>query len=84
MTPASPRLPCRRPGGPCKTTVYIWLARKGRQGQARGCGRQEGRDARRVRSRLEEPSVRTLARRGRADGVEADEYRVVLEEALIN
>ena len=55
-----------------------------RRGEARGRGRQEGRDARRVRSRLEEPSVRTLARRGRADGVEADEYRVVLEEALIN
>ena len=34
-------------------------------------------------SRLEEPSVRTLARRGRADGVEADEYRVVLEEKFL-
>ena len=38
---------------------------------------------RRVRSRLEEPSVRALARRGRADGVEADEYRVVLEEQFL-
>ena len=54
-----------------------------RLGQARGRGRQEGRDARRVRSRLEEPSVRALARRGRADGVEADEYRVVLEEQFL-
>ena len=47
---------------------------------ARGLGRQERRDEGRVMSRLEEPSVRSRARRRRADGVEPDENRVVFEK----
>ena len=49
---------------------------------SRGLGRQERRNKGCVMSRLEEPFVRSQARRRRADGVEPDENRILVTFGL--